>query len=224
MMGQERDVKPENPENGAGGETRARCRADPPCSGPCMMVRVAPGGPTLPWWKLAVYRRNVLKVREERDLQRLGAAMLDRTGWGFCFPIFVWAGHQYVIDGAGRMPALERLEAAGHVVPEVLPVTPIEAATEREAAELVLLASSHHGAVTEESLASFGDLHAIQLGRMRDVVAFQGVALEEVARRQVEFLARETPAFGEQGEQPRLDETNPGKEVTCPECGVAFCA
>lgn len=82
------------------------------------------------------------------------------------------------------MPALERLEAEGHVIPAEIPVARIDADTETEAAELVLLASSHHGEVTKDSLAEFAELHQVQLEQMAAMVEFQRLSIEGVARQQ----------------------------------------
>jgi len=110
-------------------------------------VRVA-GGPTVPWPELRSYRRNRLKD-QGRDLRKLCRAIAVS---GFAFPVFVWAGHEHVLDGAGRVPALVILEELGWSVPPEIPVSWIEAESEAEAAELAMMASSKHGDITEESL------------------------------------------------------------------------
>jgi hypothetical protein len=188
------------------GPSRARkCVAKPPCDGPCITVRVAAGGPTIPWGELRGYERNTLKSRKPRDLERLGGAILDRTGKGFAFPVFVWEGHRYVIDGAGRVPSLEWLEEQGHVIPARIPVSEIQAESETEAAELVMLASSHHGDVTEESAAKFAELHRLQLAAIAPMLRFQGVEIEQVAQRQSDALAGLRGQLPEQIAAPTKD-------------------
>ena len=65
---------------------------------------------------------NTLKD-PERNVSKLVKTII-KNGWSF--PVFVWAGHDYVIDGAGRKLAVEQLIKQGHEIKEI-PVLEIEA-------------------------------------------------------------------------------------------------
>lgn len=180
-------------------DTRAACSASPPCDGPCIPILVDASNPRLPWDRLRAMRRNTLKAKG-RDLRKLCRAILT----GFAFPVFVWLEGDLVLDGAGRVPALEELEAVGHVIPDEIPVAMIEARDEKHAGELVLMASSNHGLVTEQSLEDFVAQHEVQLAAMAEMVEFQGIELERMADGPGEGNgASEDPGPGEPPEEPR---------------------
>lgn len=103
------------------------------------------------WAHLQKMEKNDLKSVEDRDVQKLKNAIVNR---GFSFPFYVWYGHEYVIDGAGRSKALAELEQEGYTIPD-LPVVYIRADSFEQAKALVLQASSEHGKITQESLNAF---------------------------------------------------------------------
>lgn len=111
------------------------------------------GCETLPWEDLKSYEANGLKAGDERDVSKLKNAIVNSK---FSFPFFLWAGHRYILDGAGRLMALMELERAGYQIPD-MPVVNIEADSLNEAKKLVLQASSEHGIITQESFAEFAD-------------------------------------------------------------------
>ena len=108
------------------------------------------GGETIPWSELKGFEFNNLK-EEKRDVSKLKNAIVNG---GFSFPIYIWHGHRYVIDGKGRDIALSELEKEGYEIPD-LPITEIRADNKRQAKLLALQASSSHGQVTSESFADF---------------------------------------------------------------------
>ena len=106
---------------------------------------------TIPWAEIRAYEMNDLKQAEDRDVNKLKNAIVNR---GFSFPFYLWAGHKYIIDGAGRTKALQELEAEGYDIPD-LPVVTIQADSYAEAKTLVLHASSEHGLITVDTLNAF---------------------------------------------------------------------
>lgn len=106
---------------------------------------------TIPWEQFKDYEFNALKPFNDRDVQKMKNAIINR---GFKFPFYVWAGHRYVIDGAGRRKALLELQAEGHAVCDI-PVIMIDAPNYEAAKEMVLMASSAHGRVTQDSFDEF---------------------------------------------------------------------
>lgn len=105
----------------------------------------------IPWAEISSYELNDLKSVDGRDVNKLKNAIVNR---GFSFPFYLWAGHKYIIDGAGRTKALRELESEGYAIPD-LPVVTIQADSFAEAKTLVLQASSEHGIITQDSLNSF---------------------------------------------------------------------
>ena len=71
---------------------------------------------------------NTLKD-EKRDVKKL-INSIKKTGWNF--PVYLWAGHNFVIDGAGRKKAVEELLKQGEEIKEI-PVVEIHAETLEEA-------------------------------------------------------------------------------------------
>ncbi|NBW08362.1 MAG: hypothetical protein EBR82_10075 [Caulobacteraceae bacterium] len=115
-------------------------------------VRVT-GCDVLAWDKIKALKANDLKPVDDRDVKVLKTAIKKQ---GFCFPFFVWAGNDYIIDGAGRVKALLELEAEGELIPS-LPIVSIRATDMEADKQLVLMASSRHGDITQESFDLFID-------------------------------------------------------------------
>ena len=93
---------------------------------------------------------NTLKD-EKRDVKKL-INSIKKTGWNF--PVYLWAGHNFVIDGAGRKKAVEELLKQGEEIKEI-PVVEIHAETLEEAKAKVLEVSSQFGEITKESFLNF---------------------------------------------------------------------
>ena len=110
------------------------------------------GENTLPWDRvIREFEANALKAAERPQVAKLKNAIVNR---GFNFPFYVWDGHRYIIDGAGRIKALAELEQEGYTIPD-LPVVMIEAASLEEAKILSLQASSAYGEITKDSFEAF---------------------------------------------------------------------
>lgn len=111
---------------------------------------------TLPLSALTEFQGG-LKARTDEDYAKITKSI---NTFGFAFPFFVWRneGKNLVIDGHGRLEALQRMVAGGEKVPD-LPVVYVNAKDEAEAKNLLLRLNSHYGQMTKESVLEFiGDL------------------------------------------------------------------
>jgi hypothetical protein len=90
---------------------------------------------------------NNLKEEKGRNVNGLRRSIIAD---GFTFPVFIWAGHNYCIDGKGRKMVVEELTKEGHEF-EGIPYVEISADTLEQAKLLVLKASSQYGVITVES-------------------------------------------------------------------------
>lgn len=95
---------------------------------------------------------NALKDKD-RDVTNLKNSIIKN---GFSFPVFLWHGHNYVIDGTGRRKAVIELVKEGFDIPEI-PYVEVEAASLEEARQKVIEASSSFGEITKKSLLDFVD-------------------------------------------------------------------
>lgn len=96
-----------------------------------------------------------LKERSAGDIEKIIKSIKKH---GFSFPFFVWKndGKNNVIDGHGRLKALQQMAAAGEEIP-ALPCVYISAKDEAEAKEKLLKLNSQYGHMTAESVAEFLD-------------------------------------------------------------------
>lgn len=102
-----------------------------------------------------------LKERSAGDVEKIIKSIKKH---GFSFPFFVWKndGKNNVIDGHGRLKALQQMAAAGEEIP-ALPCVYISAKNEAEAKEKLLKLNSQYGHMTAESVADFLDGMEIEL-------------------------------------------------------------
>lgn len=111
---------------------------------------------TLDLSQLEEFQGN-LKERESADYEKIERSIKKH---GFSFPFFVWKhdGINHVLDGHGRIGALQRLVAEGENIPP-LPVVYVDCKDEAEAKEILLKLNSQYGRMTAESVKEFlGDL------------------------------------------------------------------
>jgi len=96
-----------------------------------------------------------LKARTNEDYEKINRSIEKH---GFSFPFFVWKTESinYVLDGHGRLGALQRLVAKGEQLPE-LPVVYVDCKDEAEAKEILLKLNSQYGTMTTESVLEFLD-------------------------------------------------------------------
>jgi hypothetical protein len=104
---------------------------------------------TLEWEELKKYAVNELKTN--REIYTLTQSIKKK---GFITPIFIYKDDKYILDGAGRIMALSELKKQGYEL-EPIPVVYIQAETLEKAKELVILISSNHGTITEQSYKAF---------------------------------------------------------------------
>lgn len=98
-----------------------------------------------------------LKERENADFEKIERSIKKH---GFSFPFFVWKhdGINHVLDGHGRIGALNRMVAGGEEIPP-LPVVYVHCKDEKEAKEILLKLNSQYGRMTAESVRDFiGDI------------------------------------------------------------------
>ena len=111
---------------------------------------------TLDLSQLEEFQGN-LKERESADYEKIERSIKKH---GFSFPFFVWKhdGINHVLDGHGRIGALQRFVAEGEHIPP-LPVVYVDCKDEAEAKEILLKLNSQYGRMTAESVKEFlGDL------------------------------------------------------------------
>ncbi len=94
-----------------------------------------------------------LKKRTKRDIDLIIKSI---EKYGFSFPFFVWngSGHNYCLDGHGRIQALAEMRRRGVSLP-LFPVDYIEAADEAEAKQKLLRINSQYGKMTVDSVMEF---------------------------------------------------------------------
>ena len=121
-----------------------------------------------------------LKERSAGDVEKIIKSIKKH---GFSFPFFVWKndGKNNVIDGHGRLKALQQMAAAGEEIP-ALPCVYISAKDEAEAKEKLLKLNSQYGHMTAESVADFLDGMEIELDDLAlpdGVLDLSGIAAPE---------------------------------------------
>lgn len=112
---------------------------------------------TLPLSALTEFQGG-LKKRTEDDFKKIIKSI---NKYGFAFPFFVWQhdGINHVLDGHGRLGALQRMTAAGESIPD-LPVVYVNVKDEADAKNLLLRLNSTYGQMTKESVFDFiGDFN-----------------------------------------------------------------
>lgn len=184
----------------------------------------------VPWAELRSWETNALKDEATRDVERLAAAIADE---GFAFPFYVWAGgapgERYIIDGATRLAALERLESVGYPV-EALPVVYIRAQDRTHAQRLALFVTSQYGQVTQTSMDRFVaslDMPPAEVELLAGRVRFPKLRVRldanSVDPGTLEGLTpRRMPDAAPSGRPPFQEHTEQPTGVICPDCGARF--
>ena len=164
--------------------------------------------PTISWKKLKEeFEPNDLKEKKNRNVGDLKTSILRL---GFAVPLFLWIEGKYVIDGAGRMKALELLEYEGYTIPD-LPYIPISAKSKKEAKQLTLAISSKYGITTNDSVGAFiSDMEEIDLS----FVSLDGFDLEELVW--TPPMTKEIDVASMKGKTKM--------EHTCPKCSFSWSA
>lgn len=149
------------------------------------------------------------KTRTESDYEKIQSSIQK---YGIAFPFFVWQndGINYVLDGHGRLGALQRMASDGGNVPPV-PVVYVEADDEIQAKNLLLRLNSRYGEITADGMKEFladvdADLDGVNIPELPDIGAILDAALDDVPS-----------AAQDEYEPPK-----PKFEVFCPECGEQY--
>lgn len=112
------------------------------------------GADSLPIDAIEDFQGN-LKKRSKKDIELIIKSI---ENYGFSFPFFVWngSGHNYCLDGHGRIQALCEMRKRGISLP-LFPVAYIEAADEAEAKQKLLRLNSQYGQMSIDSVMEFTD-------------------------------------------------------------------
>lgn len=94
-----------------------------------------------------------LKIRNDDDYKKIIKSIEKH---GFSFPFFVWKhdDKNLVLDGHGRLRALQIMRDNGISIDEV-PVVYVDVKNEKEAKDLLLRLNSQYGKMTKQSVSEF---------------------------------------------------------------------
>lgn len=137
-------------------------------SGKEILIRCK-GSRVVSYSKLKAFQGGLKKMGKE-DFESLKGQIL-KHGW--VAPVFVWAGHDEILDGHGRLFVLEELLKEGYTIGD-LPVADIEAKDRKEAAQILLAINSRYQKIVGEGLYNFGK----EMGF--DISDFEGMSLPEI--------------------------------------------
>lgn len=110
------------------------------------------GATTLALESIEEFQGN-LKKRNKKDIDKIIKSI---EKYGFSFPFFIWngSGHNYCLDGHGRIQALCAMRNLGFSLP-LFPVVYIDAEDEEEAKNKLLRLNSQYGQMTSASVLEF---------------------------------------------------------------------
>lgn len=94
-----------------------------------------------------------LKIRDKSDIEKIRKSIID---YGFATPFFIWRNDatNYVLDGHGRVKALQAMQQAGEIIPP-LPVVYVDCKDESTARNLLLRINSTYGLMTADTVRDF---------------------------------------------------------------------
>lgn len=94
-----------------------------------------------------------LKIRNDSDYKKIIKSI---EKYGFSFPFFVWknGGKNLVLDGHGRLRALQIMRESGTEIDDI-PVVYVNVKNEKEAKDLLLRLNSQYGRMTKQSVMEF---------------------------------------------------------------------
>lgn len=152
-----------------------------------------------------------LKSLSEEDFGKLKRSILK---YGVTFPLFVWRrnGKLALVDGTQRDRVLKEMRKEGYKVPR-LPVDFIEARSEREAREKILLLASQYGKMTNDSLYEFLETGSLDFPSIKEIIELPQIDLGSFER----GYRPETPE-----EFSEVDPDSMVIESVCPRCGYEW--
>jgi hypothetical protein len=170
----------------------------------------------LPAKALVPFQRELKSLDEARYAQ-LAQSM---RRFGFLVPIFVWRaanGDNLILDGHQRLRVLLR---EGWQVDGGVPVVTVEAATEREAGEKLVVIASQYGIVERQGLYEFGEHNQLDLAEF-DLAALPGVEWDGFVAEFYKDGAGGSDGDGSPQEFGEVDE-NIETQHECPKCGYKW--
>lgn len=110
------------------------------------------GADSLPLEAIEEFQGN-LKKRTKKDIDKIIKSI---EKYGFSFPFFIWngTGHNYCLDGHGRIQALCEMRNKGILLP-AFPVVYVDAVDEAEAKNKLLRLNSQYGLMSAASVLEF---------------------------------------------------------------------
>lgn len=153
---------------------------------------------------LVPFQQN-LKTLMKPDFERLKRALEQ---YGFTAPVFVWEGK--ILDGHQRLHVLLKMLNDGYTLEGgQVPVVDVQAASEKEAREKLLLFASQYGQISDETLYEFlntNDLSfdllepMINLPHVDPLLFRQGYGKDDAPRAPMSEFQR--PTFKDDGKAP----------------------
>jgi len=131
----------------------------------------------LPVEKLREFQGNLCELTKD-NLKRIKVSLIKH---GLFLPVAIWVSpdnEMKIIDGHARIKTLLLLAEDGYIIPSV-PVVYVEAETEKEAKEKVLLARSQFHKTTDEGLYEFLNLSNLNWEEIKEEVYFPEIDLNE---------------------------------------------
>ncbi|GHV35056.1 hypothetical protein FACS1894187_06930 [Synergistales bacterium] len=164
---------------------------------------------TLPLSDMTEFQGD-LKIRTEGDYEQIQSSIRK---YGIAFPFFVWQDSDsinYVLDGHGRLGALQRMAQGGGIIPP-LPIVYVEADDAIQAKNLLLRLNSRYGEITADGMKEFladvdADLDGVNIPELPDIAAILDAALDGAPSAEPDDYEPPKPKF----------------EVFCPECGELY--
>lgn len=123
--------------------------------------------------ELKAFQGN-LKELKKPEYQKLWHAIETK---GFRFPVFLWQDHDFILDGHQRIFVLKDMLKAGFSIGDI-PCVEIQAESEKEAKELVLLISSRYGKITDEGVYEFISTAGIDFESLKRDIDFPEINLD----------------------------------------------
>jgi len=166
------------------------------------------GADSLPLDAIEEFQGN-LKKRTAKDI---GLIVKSIEKYGFSFPFFVWngSGHNYCLDGHGRIQALCEMRKRGVSLP-LFPVAYIDAKDEAEAKQKLLRLNSQYGQMSIDSVMEFTEGLEVDFG---DLSLPGGALYFETSNSEI--------AHTQESDTKEIDVDGYSMGCRCPRCGFEF--
>lgn len=143
------------------------------------------GADTLPLDAIEEFQGE-LKRRTKKDINKIITSI---EKYGFSFPFFIRneTGHNYCLDGHGRILALAEMRKRGEDLP-MFPVVYVEAKNEEEAKNKLLRLNSQYGEITKSGFMEFTTDISFDV----DELNIPGVELLDISQEEIEKQKEKT--------------------------------